>query len=122
MPHEAGISMKTLVTNIGFSGNKSVTIICQALPMKLNHPELIPVRMAISLLPLVLATTLATGAEAPSVSEVFEKAIYSEQTKGDLDGAMQLYQQVVAQAKAGQAIAAQAQYHLGACYYKKKDY
>jgi tetratricopeptide (TPR) repeat protein len=90
--------------------------------MKLNHLESIPVRKATSLLLLALATTLAIGAEGPSVSEVFEKAIYSEQTKGDLDGAMQLYQQVVTQAKAGQAIAAQAQYHIGACFYKKKDY
>jgi len=90
--------------------------------MKLNHPKSIPVRKATSLLLLALATTLAIGAEGPSVSEVFEKAIYSEQTKGDLDGAMQLYQLVVTQAKTGQAIAAQAQYHIGACYYKKKDY
>src|SRR5712672_2162768 len=90
--------------------------------MKLNYPRSIPVRIATSLFLLVLVTAIATGAEAPSVSELLEKAIYSEQTKGDLDGAMQLYEQVVAQAKAGQALAAQDQYHLGAWYYKKKDY
>ena len=35
---------------------------------------------------------------------------------------MKLYQQVVTEAKAGQAVAAQAQYRLGVCFYKKKNY
>ena len=35
---------------------------------------------------------------------------------------MKLYQQVVTEAKAGQAVAAQAQYRVGVCYYKKKNY
>ena len=35
---------------------------------------------------------------------------------------MKLYQQVVAEAKTGQAVAAQAQYRLGVCYYKKKNF
>ena len=51
-----------------------------------------------------------------------EQGIYSEETKGDLDNAVQLYQKVIAQAKADQALAAQAQYHLGVCYYKQKNY
>jgi len=57
-----------------------------------------------------------------SPSDTLEQGIYSEETKGDLDGAMQLYQKVITQAKADQASAAQAQYHLGVCYYKKKDF
>jgi hypothetical protein len=35
---------------------------------------------------------------------------------------MKLYQQVVAEGKAGQAVAAQAQYRLGMCFHKKKNY
>lgn len=62
------------------------------------------------------------GASAASPSELLQKGIYSEETKGDLDSAMQLYQQVVSEAKGAQAVAAQAQYHLGVCYYKKKNY
>src|SRR5258706_7504215 len=55
-------------------------------------------------------------------SELLQKGIYSEETKGALDSAMQLYQQVITEAKGAQAVAAQAQYRLGVCYYKKKDY
>src|SRR5208337_4603329 len=69
-------------------------------------------------------TFLATApaARADSASDLLEQGIYSEQTKGDLDGAMQLYQKVIAQSKSNQALAAQAQYHLGVCYYKKQDF
>ena len=69
-----------------------------------------------SLLPAVQA------ADTASPSELLEQGIYSEETKGDLDAALKLYQQVVAEAKAGHAVAAQAQYRLGVCYYKKKNY
>src|ERR1700716_2122349 len=75
---------------------------------------------------LILSITSLLGAErkasAASPSELLQKGIYSEETKGDLDSAMQLYQQVVSEAKGAQAVAAQAQYHLGLCYYKKKNY
>jgi hypothetical protein len=69
---------------------------------------------------VVLGVNNAIGAAAPS--ELLEQGIYSEETKGDLDSALKLYQQVVAEGKAGEAVAAQAQYRLGVCYYKKKDY
>ena len=59
---------------------------------------------------------------AASPAEMLEKGIYSEETKGDLNAAMTVYKQIVAEAKAGEDSAAQAQYHLGVCYYKKKDY
>jgi len=61
-------------------------------------------------------------ATAASPSDLLEQGIYSEETKGDIDAALKLYQQVVTEAKAGQAVAAQAQYRLGICYYKKKNY
>ena len=60
--------------------------------------------------------------QSPSASELLEKAIYSEQTKGDLDAAMLLYERVIGEGKAGQSLAAQAQYRLGVCLYKKKQY
>jgi hypothetical protein len=69
----------------------------------------------ISLLPAAQAATA-------SPSELLERGIYSEETRGDVDAALKLYQQVVAEAKAGQAVAAQATYRLGICYYKKKNY
>ena len=64
----------------------------------------------------------ALAASTASPSDLLEQGIYSEETKGDVDAALKLYQQVVTEAKAGQAIAAQAQYRLGVCYYKKKNY
>jgi hypothetical protein len=60
--------------------------------------------------------------QAASLSEVLESGVYAEETKGDLDAAMKAYQQVVADAKSGEALAAQAQYRLGVCLYKKKNY
>src|SRR5438045_987908 len=66
--------------------------------------------------------TAGHPAWAASPSELLQSGIYSEETKGDLDDALKLYQQVVAEAKGAQAVAAQAQYHLGLCYYKKKNY
>lgn len=84
-----------------------------------------PGRAAKTLLAVSITSTLLAGvaaAGADSASDLLEQGIYSEQTKGDLDGAMQLYQKVIAESKSNQALAAQAEYHLGACYYKKQDF
>ena len=67
-----------------------------------------------------LSTAHLTAASSPS--DLLEQGIYSEETKGDVDAALKLYQQVVTEAQTGQAVAAQAQYRLGICYYKKKNY
>jgi tetratricopeptide (TPR) repeat protein len=69
-----------------------------------------------------LLTFAAMNVQAASLSELLEQGVYSEETKGDLDAALKAYQQVVADAKAGEALAAQAQYRLGAVYYKQKNY
>lgn len=66
---------------------------------------------------------VATATDSPaSISETLELAIYSEETRGDLDAAMQLYQQVVADSTASRALAAQALFRLGICQDKKSDY
>ena len=78
-----------------------------------------------TILLLLSTTTLlaaAPAAWADSASDLMEQGIYSEETKGNLASAVQLYQKVIAQAKTDQALAAQAQYHLGLCYYKQKNY
>jgi hypothetical protein len=59
--------------------------------------------------------------ESPSPSQLLEKGIYAEETKGDIDGAITIYQQLVAEAKANQALAAKAQLRLGQCLLKKKQ-
>jgi tetratricopeptide (TPR) repeat protein len=77
---------------------------------------------ALFLLAITSLVPAALAAATASPSELLEQGIYSEETKGDVDAALKLYQQVVSEAKAGQAVAAQAQYRLGVCFYKKKNY
>jgi tetratricopeptide (TPR) repeat protein len=58
-------------------------------------------------------------AEPVSPSQLFEKGIYAEETKGDLESAITIYQQLVDAAKVNQSLAAQAQLRLGQCLLKK---
>src|SRR5258706_2613991 len=82
--------------------------------MKTNLRSSIPALLLASL--MALHTLSATAA---SPSELLEKGIYTEETKGDVDSAIAIYQQLVAEAKTGQSLAAQAQLRLGQCYLKK---
>ncbi len=54
-----------------------------------------------------------------SVSELLEEGIFNEETKGDIDAAIAIYQQVLARTAADQSVAAQAEFHLAQCYLKK---
>src|SRR5688500_16840657 len=74
-----------------------------------------------ALLPLVIVF-LAIGsplAKAATAGELLEKAIYAEETAGDLDEAVKLYEQVIAEAKTAKSAAAKAQYRLGLIYEKQ---
>ncbi len=63
-----------------------------------------------------LCAALAFAAQDPSV--LLEKAIYTEETLGNLNDAIAIYQQVVANADAARVTAAQALFRLGMCYQK----
>jgi tetratricopeptide (TPR) repeat protein len=67
----------------------------------------------------VPAPAPATATTSPAV--MLEKGIYTEETVGDLDAAIKIYQQIVEDAKAARKYAAQAQYRLGMCYLKKRQ-
>ena len=67
----------------------------------------------------LLTLARAVPAAAASPSELLQQAIYTEETVGNLDEAMKLYEQVIADGKAGEEAAAQAQYRLALCYEKK---
>ncbi len=79
---------------------------------------------------LALALCLA-GAAGPShaqqpaptgsIAELMELGIYSEETKGDIDAAMQVYQQILADTQATKSLAAQALFRLALCHDKKGD-
>ena len=85
--------------------------------MKTNFSLRIVFGILLSVAAAVYAQT--APATSPSPSELLEKGIYNEETKGDLDSAITIYQQVVAEANANQSLAAQAQLRLGQCYLKK---
>ena len=79
---------------------------------------------ACRMLPLaavMLLAAVAGTALSAAPSELLEKAIYTEETVGNLDEAIKLYEQVIAEAQAGQEAAAQAQYRLGMCHLKKGE-
>ncbi len=67
----------------------------------------------------LLITSLALTATAADVSELLEKAIYTEETVGDLDKAIRVYEKVVAESKGSISAAAQAQFRIGTCYAKQ---
>jgi RNA polymerase sigma-70 factor (ECF subfamily) len=52
---------------------------------------------------------------------LFQEAQYQEQTAGDLDKAIELYQKVVTDAAEMEKLAARATFQLGMCYLKKGD-
>lgn len=60
-------------------------------------------------------------ASEESASVLLERGIFAEETSGDMDGAVKIYQQIIAQEKASRPFVAQAIYRMGACYAKKAD-
>ncbi len=74
-------------------------------------------RLLAILLAIVAMPTLAS---AQTTSDLFEKAVYADETAGDLDKAIKLYGQVIAKTKKANSIAAEAQYRLGLCFEKQE--
>jgi hypothetical protein len=69
----------------------------------------------------VLAAALAVPGSAQSASELLQKGIYTQETAGDLDGAIQIFRQIVASAPTQHEIAAEAQYRLAQALVRKGD-
>src|SRR6185436_15529393 len=60
----------------------------------------------------------AQAAYGASAAELLEKGIYTEETKGELSAASQIYQQIVDDPRADRSLVAQAQLRLGLCELK----
>jgi len=58
--------------------------------------------VAVCLAGLVHTSTAAQDANPPTISEMLELGVYTEETKCDLDAAMQCYQKVIADSTASQ--------------------
>lgn len=70
-------------------------------------------------LTLLAALSLFSNLHAQTAAELLEKGIYTQETVGDIDAAIRIYQQVVALGTESRTQAAQAQYRLGLCLLRK---
>jgi hypothetical protein len=71
----------------------------------------------------LLIVSAASVAATPNkgLMTLFQEAQYQEQTAGDLDKAIEMYQKVVADSGEIERLAARATFQLGMCYLKKDD-
>lgn len=65
----------------------------------------------------VLPLLAAAASESPSL--LLQKGIYAEEIERNLDSAIQIYEQIAAEAATNRTIVAQAQYRLAVCYQKQ---
>jgi len=66
---------------------------------------------------LILPTSPAQAAETLSV--LLQKGIFAEETEGNLDAAIRIYEGIVKEGEANRSLVAQAQYRLGVCRLKQ---
>jgi hypothetical protein len=78
------------------------------------------VRFAASAAAVLLA--LATSGSAQTAAESLQKGLYTQQTAGDIDGAIQIYRGVIASAGADRATAGRAQMQLVSAFLEKGDF
>lgn len=75
-----------------------------------------------SLATVILAIAVVSCAAAgQSIADLFQKGIYTQETVGDLDGAIRIYRQVISAGTEAHGYTAQALYRLGLCLHAKGD-
>lgn len=67
---------------------------------------------------LCLIFVFGNSPSQESAAEIFEKAFYYEDVQGDLQKAIELYEQILKQFPENREIASKAQLHIGLCYEK----
>jgi len=75
----------------------------------------------ITIIFLLVMALAAAQAGAKPANVLLQDGIYAEQTKGDLDGAMKIYEQIIEDTSAERPYIAEAMYRLGMCYVKKQN-
>ena len=76
---------------------------------------------AAAVLGAMLAVAQTQAPAQPTAAELLQKGIYTQETAGDLDGAIKIYHQIVDSHPIQREIAAQAQYRLGMTLLAKGD-
>jgi len=76
---------------------------------------------SIILIFLLAIGLFSTVALAKSAGVMLQEGLYAEEIEGDLDAAIKIYQQIIADPSANRSHVAQALYRQGMCYMKKKD-
>jgi tetratricopeptide (TPR) repeat protein len=76
-------------------------------------------RTGLLILPILLIT--ATICPAKPASVLLQEGIYAEQTKGDLDAAIKIYEQIIEDASTQRPVAAEAMYRLSNCFVKLQN-
>jgi Tol biopolymer transport system component len=76
-------------------------------------------RLLITVLVLAVGGILSAGAiQQETASGLFEKAVYLEETKGDLQQAIEIYGRIIERFADNQPVAAKALYRMGLCHEK----
>lgn len=75
--------------------------------------------VVLTILALGMSVAIRAQTVSTSPSELLEKGIYAQDTKGDIDSAIAIYQQLVAEQDINHSLAAQAQFRLAQCYQKQ---
>ena len=70
---------------------------------------------------VLLAGLLAPAVLAKSAAELLREGLYAEEVEGNLDAAIGIYQQIIADSSAPRNLVAQALYHQGSCQLKKRN-
>jgi tetratricopeptide (TPR) repeat protein len=74
----------------------------------------------------IIAILLAVGlfscaAFARQAGELLQEGLYAEETEGNIDAAIKVYEQIIKDQSAQRPHVAQAMYRLGMCYHKKQN-
>jgi len=77
---------------------------------------------SIAVIFLLASGLISPAVRAESVSSMLQQGLYAEETEGDLDKAMEIYQKIITRTDVYERVAAKARYQLGICYMKKGDH
>jgi hypothetical protein len=78
-------------------------------------------KKSITIIFLLAVGLLASRAFGKSASALLQEGLYAEEIEGDLDGAIKIYEEIIAKKEAEKPQVAQAMYRMGMCYFKKRN-